>query len=113
MTTIERIIELLAERNISASKMMRDLEFSKGLFSQWKAGKQKPSVKKLQKISEYFNVSMDYLLTGKQSETDPVDEELAILARKTKELPEAEREKLIAVLRGTVDTFLEAQKKHD
>lgn len=113
MTTVERISELLAARHISAAKMMRELGFSSGLYSQWKAGKQQPSAEKLQKISAYLGVSMDYLLSGTQTETDETEDELLLLARKTKELPKAEREKLMAVLRGTVDTFLEAQKKHD
>ncbi len=113
MTTVDRILALLEQRQLTASKMMRELGFSSGLFSQWKAGKQQPSAEKLQKISAYLGVSMDYLLGSAQAENDAVEEELLLLARKTRELPEEEREKLIAVFRGAVDTFLEAQKKHD
>lgn len=59
--TIERIINLLDEKNISAAKMMKDLEFSSGLFSQWKSEMQSPSVDKLDKIAEYLECSIDYL----------------------------------------------------
>lgn len=66
----EKIVELLAEKNISASKMMKELGFSSGLFSQWKSGKQKPSLEKIYKIANYFGVSTDYLL-GNDNEIEP------------------------------------------
>ena len=62
MTTVEIINKLLKDKGISAAKMMNELGFSSGLYSQWKSGKQKPSREKLEKIAYYFNVSVDYLL---------------------------------------------------
>ena len=62
MTTVEIINKLLKDKGISAAKMMNELGFSSGLYSQWKRGKQKPSREKLEKIANYFNVSVDYLL---------------------------------------------------
>lgn len=62
MTTVEIINKLLKDKGISAAKMMNELGFSSGLYSQWKSGKQKPSRDKLEKIANYFNVSVDYLL---------------------------------------------------
>lgn len=62
MDIIEKIILLLNVREISVAKMMKELGFSSGLFSQWKSGKQKPSAEKICKIAEYLNVSTDYLL---------------------------------------------------
>ena len=79
MNTIEIINDLLKEKGISASKMMKDLGFSSGLFSQWKKGLQNPSRKKLEMIAQYFNVSVDYLLGTPQiiqvyDENDNYDE---------------------------------------
>ncbi len=68
MNTIQKIILLLNAREISAAKMMKELGFSSGLFSQWKSGKQKPSAEKICKIAEYLNVSTDYLLDFDQIE---------------------------------------------
>lgn len=62
MNTVQIIQEELQSKHIKPSKMMKDLGFSSGLFSQWKSGQQKPSVDKLQKIAEYLNVSFEYLL---------------------------------------------------
>lgn len=73
MTTVEIINELLKDKGVSASKMMSELGFSSGLYSQWKSGKQKPSRDKLEKIAEYFSVSVDYLL-GNASTVQAYDE---------------------------------------
>lgn len=62
MNTIEIINNLLSAKGIKPSKMMKDLGFSSGLFSQWKAGAQNPSTEKLAKIAEYLGVTTDYLL---------------------------------------------------
>lgn len=37
---------------------------TKSTFSDWKSGRSTPKQDKLQKIAEYFNVSVDYLMTG-------------------------------------------------
>lgn len=70
---------------MNAAQLTREAGLTAGLISQWKKGAQKPSSKNLQKIADYFHVSVDYLLTGKDgplappltlSETDTVDSQL-------------------------------------
>ena len=48
---------------------------SKSTFSDWKSGRSKPKQKKLQKIADYFGVSVDYLMTGKNSSNIKVVDE--------------------------------------
>lgn len=62
MDTIEIIVEELNKKGVKPSQMMSELGFSNGLFSQWKSGLQKPSSTKLEKIAEYLDCSVDYLL---------------------------------------------------
>lgn len=64
MCIIDRINGLLKERQISAAKMMRDLNLSSGLYSQWKSLGRIPSTDKIEMIAAYLNVSADYLITG-------------------------------------------------
>lgn len=75
MNTIEIITDLLNKKGISAAKMMRDLGFSNGLFSQWKKGLQKPSAEKLSKIADYFEVTVDYLLGTDPKPSAPVSDD--------------------------------------
>lgn len=70
MTTIDRIRELLDQKGVSPTCMMTELGYSRGLFSQWKSGLQKPSSEKLSAIAEYLDVSVDYLL-GKSATPNP------------------------------------------
>ena len=53
MGVVQTIQQELDKRNIKPSRMMKELGFSNGLFSQWKSGKQNPSLKKIQKIHNY------------------------------------------------------------
>lgn len=62
MTVFERIEKLRKSRNISQGKLEKELGFSNGSISKWKTST--PNPERLQKLAEYFNVSMDYLLNG-------------------------------------------------
>ena len=64
MSIIDRINGLLKERQISAAKMMRDLNLSSGLYSQWKSLDRIPSTDKIEMVAAYLGVSTDYLITG-------------------------------------------------
>lgn len=60
MNTYEIIKELAKEKKISIRQLEIDLGFSNGYFSKWK--KVSPNSEGLQKVADYFNVSVDYLL---------------------------------------------------
>ncbi|MFT9055732.1 MAG: helix-turn-helix domain-containing protein [Ethanoligenens sp.] len=78
-------MNLMESRSMTAAQLTREAGLTAGLISQWKKGAQKPSSKSLQKIADYFHVSVDYLLTGKEAsfgqvpsewEEDAIDEQL-------------------------------------
>lgn len=51
--------------NITAAKLTKEAGITNGLITQWKSHKQKPSMKNLMKIANYFDVSMAYFLDQK------------------------------------------------
>lgn len=63
MAILDRIIELLGERN--QQDLTDYLGLKKSAFTDWKGGKSNSYQKYLVQIAEYFNVSIDYLVTGK------------------------------------------------
>lgn len=65
--SVQNILNLCAERGVAITRVLTDLGFSRGLGSQWKAGKQKPSSDKLQRIADYFGVSVDDLIGRENS----------------------------------------------
>lgn len=57
--------KLLDEKKLKNSDVSRATGISNMTLSDWKRGKTKPKIDKLQLIADYFNVSVDYLMTGK------------------------------------------------
>ncbi len=70
MNITEKIILLLNEKGISVAKMMKELGFSSGLFSQWKLGKQKPSGEKMFKVQNLFKIIEEKGISAKKLSDD-------------------------------------------
>ena len=68
MTVFERIEELRKSTGISQGKLEKELGFSNGSISKWKNST--PKSDRLQKIADYFGVSVEYLITGKENESN-------------------------------------------
>lgn len=58
--------KLLTQHNVKASDVSKATGINQTVFSEWKKGKSNPKIDKLQKIAEYFGVSVDYLTSGKE-----------------------------------------------
>lgn len=64
---ITRIVNLMNERKVTQVRLTSDLKLSATTISDWKKGKGRPQVDSLVKIAEYFQVSMDFLILGRES----------------------------------------------
>lgn len=60
--------QLLQKFNITPYKISKDTGVTQTTLSNWKNGKSTPSTANMQKIADYFNVSIDYLMTGEEKE---------------------------------------------
>lgn len=60
----ERFETLRKEKGISQGKLEKELGFSNGSISKWKNST--PTAERLQKIADYFDVSVQYLMTGEE-----------------------------------------------
>lgn len=54
--------------NVTPSKVSKATGISTATLTSWKKGVYTPKQDKLQLIADYFNVSVDYLMTGKEME---------------------------------------------
>ena len=54
------------QRNLNQQKVAMDLNISREALSHYENGKREPSLDMLAKMSRYFNVSIDYLITGEE-----------------------------------------------
>ena len=58
------------EKGISDYQVAKDVGIPRSTFSDWKKGKYVPKNEKLQKIADYFDVSLQYLTTGENAEKE-------------------------------------------
>lgn len=56
--------ELLQKNNKTAYRVAKDIGISSVVFTDWKKGRSKPKVDKLQKIADYFGVTIEYFLNN-------------------------------------------------
>ena len=66
MTMYERIETMRKSIGISQGKLEKELGFSNGSISKWKNST--PTPDRLQKLADFFGVSVDYLIKGEENE---------------------------------------------
>jgi len=64
---------LLNQAGVTAYRVSKETGIGASTFSDWKKGRSTPKQEKLQKIADYFGVSVDYLMTGKNSSPDKAE----------------------------------------
>lgn len=58
--------QLLQKYDITPYKVAKEAGVTQTALSNWKLGKSTPTTQTLQKIADYFGVTIDYLMTGKE-----------------------------------------------
>lgn len=56
---------LCKEKGVTAYRVCKETGLTTATISNWKAGRYTPKQEKMQKIADYFGVSLVYLMTGK------------------------------------------------
>ena len=84
--------KLIKEKRLKAADVTRATGIKSPVFSEWKKGKSKPNTEKMIKIAKFLNVSVEYLMTGKEPNADylysDVNADTLIYVSKHKELLE-------------------------
>ena len=71
MTILDRIRSLANERKVTLAELERNLDFRNGSLRKWDTST--PSGDKIEKVADYFNVSVDYLLGRTKNPYSPND----------------------------------------
>lgn len=71
MNLLERIKKLCNQRGISVYQLEEKIDIGRNTIYQW--NKRTPSTDKIQKVADYFDVSVDYLL-GRTDDPEPIAE---------------------------------------
>jgi len=74
----ERLCE---QKSVKPADVAKATGIAAQTFSAWKHGMSSPKSDKLQKIADYFGVSVDYLMTGEMTEGYYLDSQTAKIAQ--------------------------------
>lgn len=109
----ENIYALCKERGITPGGLCGELGFRRSVLSDLKNGRKKSlDTTTLMKIAEYFNVSVDYLLTGEEKEKTPTpegereitfDDFTFAMQNESKNLTEADKQILLSMAKQLND----------
>lgn len=115
----EIFAQLCKKHGVTPYRVSKETGVPQPTLSEWKKGTYQPKQDKLQKIADYFGVSLSYLMgitekTEAQKEspdlekTEADDDDFVVLARHMQKIPEKERQRIIKNFRETVDMYLDA-----
>lgn len=114
MTTFDRLKKLCEDQKISIVELEERLGFGRNSLYGWK--KKIPNGANLEKVADYFNVSVDYLLgrTNEKSypdligrEKENTDPDIRTLQRAANKMTTEERKKAIKILGAAFDDLFD------
>ena len=66
----EIFAKLLNEKGLKPADVTRATGIKSPVFSEWKKGKSKPNTEKMIQIANFLGVSVEYLMTGEERESN-------------------------------------------
>lgn len=112
--------KLCAENGVTPYRVCKETGITTASISNWKAGRYTPKQDKLQKIADFFGVSIEYLMTGEEKEGGEryyLNEETAEMAqtlfgnRNLRVLFDAAKDASPEDLKTTYDMLMALKKK--
>lgn len=114
MEIIERIYQLLDEKEKRAYALCELLGIRTSTMSTWRSRQTDPPARMLKTIANFLGVSLDYLLTGEEAAapryTSTQEDELLDLFRA---LPEFKKYEFIGEIKGYLKAYEDSQKYVD
>ena len=102
-----RIKELCVEKHITINRLESELGMSPASISKWRHSVS-PTVEKLLKVANYFEVSLDYLvgLSNVQSSAEKIlkDQDAVTLQRVSEKLSDRDRVRMMQLLKLVFET---------
>lgn len=106
----ERIKKLRIEKKMTQQELGSKFGLTSTGVSYWESGKAIPNMEMMNKLSDFFGVTIDYLI-GK-NELDENDEGM-ILFRKAEKVNESDKQKMYNIINSTIDAFLNNNNDDD
>lgn len=104
MSVINRIKDLCEKKNTTLIGLEREVSLGRGTIRNW--DKNSPSMDKVQKVADYFHVSVDYLL-GREPNYNFYDFQFSV--NDSHLLTEEDKETLIKTFKDITNLYLNAK----
>ena len=82
MTLSDRLQVLRKSHNLSQEQLAEKLNVSRQAISKWESGQANPDINNLLKLSDIYQTSTDYILTGKELNKPIVNEDHIVYKEK-------------------------------
>lgn len=70
----DRLRELRNNKKLTQEELAEKIGVTRGTYAHYEINKRQPDYETLKKLSDYFNVSLDYLITGEDGQIPSPDE---------------------------------------
>lgn len=105
----DNFVRLCEQKGVKPSRALTEAGVPKSAYSYWRTeassgNDAKPTNQNAVKLAQYFNVTVDYLLTGNQKENPPqqlqseVDAAVERIRKKLESMPKEQREALMNLI---------------
>lgn len=101
-----RISELRKQAGMSQFQLAKVLNIATSTLGMYETGKREPSLKVMNRIANYFNVTTDYLLgrpdkKDDNTKTADIDDDDVIFTYEGRQIPKEDLELIRRIMRGT------------
>lgn len=111
MEIIERIYEILNEKDKRAYQLCDVLNIRTSTMSTWRTKQNDPPAKYMKTIADFLGVSLDYLITGQEVETSKTTTALEYdLLETFRKLPSNKQYEFIGEMKGFLKAYEDSQK---
>ena len=80
MSVVERIQTLCIQKGLTLTGLERELNIGRGIIKRWASSS--PNIDNIQKVADYFHVSVDYLLGREQKQVELNNRDKRDIAKK-------------------------------
>lgn len=105
---VARILDLVEKNGKMDKDVVIAANLSRTALSEWRSGRAYPGVNAIIKLADYFHVSTDYILNGKDfepTETTGLDPEWRNIMKKISGMSEEDRNKITAYIKGIIEGY--------
>lgn len=105
----KKLVQLRGNR--TQEEVAKSLGLNRASYSHYETGRYEPNLEMLNKMADYFDVSLDYLLnrSDEPKNNDELEPDIRMISRAAQRMNTENREKMLKILRLTFEEEFEEE----